>query len=66
MYKVFQKNRWEKLIVTYRNAFFGDGMKDGQHGFEYDEFMELFEFLIDNIYIRFGDNVFKQEYPNGD
>ena len=22
--------------------------------------MELFEFLIDNIYIRLGDNVFKQ------
>ena len=22
--------------------------------------MELFEFLIDNIYIRFGDNIFKQ------
>ena len=35
-------------------------MKDSQHGFNYDKFMELFEFLIDNIYIRIGDNVFKQ------
>ena len=35
-------------------------MKDGQHGFDYDEFLELCEFLIDNIYFRYGDNVFKQ------
>ena len=46
----------EKLIISYRNAFFGDNMKDDQHGFDYEEFMELFQFLIDNIYI----NVFKQ------
>ena len=46
----------EKLIITYRNAFFGDG----QRGFDYEEFVELLEFLIYNIYIRFGDYVFKQ------
>ena len=59
VYKVFQKNRWKNLIITYRNAFFAENMKDGQHGFDYDEFMELFEFLIDNMYIKFGANVFK-------
>ena len=35
-------------------------MRDGQHGFDYDEFIKLFESLIDNIYVRFDDNVFKQ------
>ena len=60
MYTVFKKNQWKKLIITYRNALFGENIKDCQHGFDYDEFMALFEFLIDNIYIRFCDNVFKQ------
>ena len=50
----------EKLIVAYRNVFFGDGVKDGLHGFDYDDFMELFEILINNINIPFGGNVFKQ------
>ena len=35
-------------------------MQDGQHGFDYDKFNELLQFLIDKIYIRFSDNAFKQ------
>ena len=57
--KYFRKNRSKKIII-YRNAFLRDNRKDGQHGLTFEEFMELFEFLIDNIYIRFGDNIFKQ------
>jgi len=60
VYKVFEKNQWKKLIITYRNAFFCHDVKDGQQAFDYDEFIELFYYLIDNIYIRFGDNVFRQ------
>ena len=40
VYNVFQKNRWKKLIATFRNSFFSDCMKDSQHGFDYDEFMD--------------------------
>ena len=50
----------EILIIIYRNAIFSENKKDGQHGFDYEQFKELFKFLIDNIYIRYGDNVFKQ------
>ena len=40
------------MSATYRNAFLGDDLKDGYYSFDYDGFMELFEFLIDNIYLR--------------
>ena len=58
--KVFCNNQGKKLIITHRNAFFSKDMRNSQYGFDRLEFMELFEFLIDNIYIRFGDYVFKQ------
>ena len=47
---------------TPKNALFGKGVRNGQCDFDRVEFNELFEFLIDNIYIRFGDCVlnFKQ------
>ena len=57
---MFDKNRCKKLIITPRGAFFGCDVKQGQHAFDYEEFILLFEYLIDNIYIRFGDNVFRQ------
>ena len=60
VFKVFEKNRFKKLVITSRNAFFSEVVNDGQHAFEYDEFIELFEYLIDNIYIRFGNYVFRQ------
>ena len=43
----------EKKVITYKYTFFSDAVKVGQHGFEYEEFMELFEFLVDKIYLRF-------------
>ena len=60
VFKVFEKNHFKKLIVTSKNAFFSEAVNDGQHAFDYDEFIILFEYLIDNIYIRFGNNVFRQ------
>ena len=39
---------------------FGDGARNDQHGFDRAEFIELFEFLIDNIYISLGDHVLNQ------
>ena len=58
--KVFRKNHGKKLIVTSKTAFFGTNVGNGQYGFDEAEFLELFEFLIDNIYIRFGSDVFRQ------
>ena len=60
VFKVFEKNKFQKIIIGHKHAFFGDSAKNGQHAFDYDEFIKLFEYLIDNIYIRFGDSVFRQ------
>ena len=60
IYKTYQKNNFQKLIITFKNAYFGNNVKDGQSAFEYDEFIQLLEFLIDNIYVKFGDSVFRQ------
>ena len=60
IYKTYQKNRFQKMIITFTSAYFGNDVKDGQHAFEYDEFVELLEFLIDNIYVYFGNSVFRQ------
>ena len=54
---MYFRNIDEKQTTTYRNAFFGDDMKDNRHGFDYEFFMELYEFLIDNIYIHYGNYV---------
>ena len=47
-------------MVTPGKAFFGEDVSSGQYRFDEAEFLELFEFFIDNINIRFGDYVFKQ------
>ena len=60
VFKLFEKNNFKQLIITSRKAFFNDVVKDGQYAFDFDEFITLFEYLIDNIYIRFGNNVFRQ------
>ena len=60
IYKTYEKNKFQKMIITFRSAYFGNDVKDGQYAFEYDEFIELLEFLIDNIYVKFGESVFRQ------
>ena len=60
IHKTYKANRFRKMIITFKSAYFNDDVTDGQHAFEYDEFIELLEFLIDNIYIYFGNSVFRQ------
>ena len=60
IYKTYEANTFHKMIITFKSAYFDKVVKDGQHAFDYDEFIELLEFLIDNIYIYFGNSVFRQ------
>ena len=48
------------MIITYKGAYFSTDVKDGQCAFEYDEFVQLLHFFIDNIYIKFGDSIIRQ------
>ena len=49
-----------KIVISFKGAYFSDDVKDGQSAFEYDQLVELLNFLIDNIYINFGDSIFRQ------
>ena len=60
VYKTFQKNNFKKMVVSFTGAYFCDDVKDGQLAIEYDQFVELLNFLIDNIYVNFGDSIFRQ------
>ena len=60
IFKVYEKNKFRPLIIGSRFAYFGDEPKKGQMAFDFDTFIKLFEFLIDNIYVKFGDDVFRQ------
>ena len=48
------------IIFTFKGEYFSDDTKDGQSAFEYDQFIKLLNFLIDNIYANFGDSIFRQ------
>ena len=34
--------------------------KNGWYGFDYEEFIELFEFPLNSMYIRFGDYILNE------
>ena len=60
IYKTFEKNNFKKIVISFKGVYFSDDVKDGQSAFEYDQLVELLNFLIDNIYINFGDSIFRQ------
>ena len=60
IYKTFEKNDFKKIVITFKGAYFSHDMKDGQLAFEYDQFIKLLNFLIDNIYVNFGDSILRQ------
>ena len=59
IHKTFEKNDFHNLVITSTKAYFGEA-RENQLSFDYSTFVELFEFLIDNIYIQFGDRIFRQ------
>ena len=52
--KTKKGNEFQKMTITYKRAYFGTDVKDGQYVFEYDKFVQLLHFLKDNIYIKCG------------
>ena len=56
----FEKNEDCHLLVNKRQAYFSQSTKDGYLPFLCDEFCDLFGFLISNIYVRFGEELFRQ------
>ena len=52
------------VCISDRSAFFSQKDYKGYIKLSCAQFIELFEFLIDNIYILFGKNVFTNECMN--
>ncbi len=48
------------MNISDRKAFFSDKDQKGYIKFYLDSFIDIFEFLIDNIYIVFGESVYRQ------
>jgi hypothetical protein len=59
--KTFEKNDNRNLLINERTAFFSDDDdKNGYVKFSCKQFSELFKFLIGNIYVKLGDEIFRQ------
>ena len=56
----FDKNGDASLLVNERNSYFSSENNDKYLSFSCAEFCELLEFLISNIYVKYGDEVFQQ------
>ena len=58
----FKKNDIKYIIVSERYAYFSrtESEKEGCISWTCSEFCKVFEFLIDNIYVKFGDDIFQQ------
>ena len=56
----FNKNEDCHLLVNGRQAYFSQSTRDGYLPFSCSGFCDLFEFLISNIYIKFGAELFRQ------
>ncbi len=56
----FDKNDGKKLLINERNAYFSDEDRTNYSSFSKKEFCKLFEFLMSNIYIKLGDEIFRQ------
>ena len=57
---LFHKNDNQNLLVNERNAFFSPNDKDNYLSFSCQKFCELLDFLIGNIYVKLGDEIFRQ------
>ena len=67
---MFQRKRLGNInVLTFSMALDNLPKNLSDKGKSYDEIQicELLDFLIDNIYVKFGDKTFRQVgYPNGD
>ncbi len=61
--KIFQSWDYNYINVCSQRAFFHESKYDNKNYISWTckQLCQLFSFLIDNIYIKFGDNVFRQK-----
>ena len=57
---IFSKTRHRYINVKSHKAFFSSSEYRSYHSWDVSLFIELFEFLIDNINVKFGTSVYQQ------
>ena len=62
--KIFQKvfNREAKpfINVNYQKAYFSTSKLNSNCSFRINDMMEILEFILDNIFVKYGNDIFKQ------
>ena len=54
------KKRYEYIVVNYNSSYFVKGNSDAKHKFTDDDIVGMINFLIDNIFVECGGEVFQQ------
>ena len=58
--KVFQREGKQFINVSFQRTYFSSSELSGGCSFRIGDMMEILEFILDNIFVKFGDQVFKQ------
>ena len=58
--KVFQREGKQFINISYCKTYFSSSALTNGCSFRVEDMMEILEFILDNIFVRFGDRLFKQ------
>ena len=54
------KHRYQYIVVNYNKTYFVKNHSDSKNKFSANDIIRMLEFLIDNIYVEFGGEIFQQ------
>ena len=58
--KIFERENKKYINVNFKKAYFSDSEQRGFRSFTQPNLLLILNFILDNIYIKFGENIFKQ------
>ena len=58
--KVFKREGKQFININYYKAYFSSSELANGCSFRVEDMMEILEFILDNIFVKFGDRIFKQ------
>ena len=58
--KVFQREGKQFINISFQRTYFSSSGLSNGCSFRVEDMMEILEFILDNIFVKFGDRVFKQ------
>ena len=55
-----RKKRYEYIVVKYNSTYFVKSHSDAKHKYTVDDIVRMINFLIDNIFVECGGEIFQQ------